>query len=428
MAPGRCAARCAPGWTPGRSPGSSPAPARPARSCARTPTRAIDVAAELAGVGVCRTVRVAHGPVPGARVVDQHEPPGPPPLAAGARLMARADAAPRTWSTWSRSPRTCPATPPGCCSTRCRSASSAATGSASSGSTAAARPRCSTSSPARARPDGGRVSRVGGLRLAAPRPGRRAAAGRPRPRRRAGRLGGRRRARVGGRRRGPRRARRAGHRRPRPLASTACPAARSAGSRWPRRWSATPTWSCSTSRPTTSTSRASAGSPQHLLAPALRGRRRHPRPLVPRRGLHPHLGGRRRAAWRATSAATPTGSTPGPSGPGRPTPPRPAGRTWPARSWPGCAAGRPPARRKPRYRIEAAEALIADVPPPRNTVELLGFATNRLGRTVLELEDATATDRRPDAAGPRHLAARARATGSASSGSTARARRRCCAR
>ncbi len=50
----------------------------------------------------------------------------------------------------------------------------------------------------------------------------------------------------------------------------------------------------------------------------------------------------------------------------------------------------PPARTsKPRYRIEAAEALIADVPPPRNTVELLGFATNRLGKTVLELEDAT---------------------------------------
>ncbi len=50
----------------------------------------------------------------------------------------------------------------------------------------------------------------------------------------------------------------------------------------------------------------------------------------------------------------------------------------------------PPARTsKPRFRIEAAEALIADVPPPRNSVELLGFATNRLGRTVLELEDAS---------------------------------------
>jgi ABC transport system ATP-binding/permease protein len=52
--------------------------------------------------------------------------------------------------------------------------------------------------------------------------------------------------------------------------------------------------------------------------------------------------------------------------------------------------GAPARTSKPRFRIEAAEALIADVPPPRNTVELLGFATNRLGKTVLEMEDATA--------------------------------------
>ncbi len=50
----------------------------------------------------------------------------------------------------------------------------------------------------------------------------------------------------------------------------------------------------------------------------------------------------------------------------------------------------PPARTsKPRYRIEAAEALISNVPPPRDSVELLAFAKRRLGRTVLELEDAT---------------------------------------
>ncbi|MGP4021167.1 ABC-F family ATP-binding cassette domain-containing protein [Saccharopolyspora sp. 5N708] len=42
---------------------------------------------------------------------------------------------------------------------------------------------------------------------------------------------------------------------------------------------------------------------------------------------------------------------------------------------------------KPRYRMEAAEALIADVPPPRDTVELVAFAKRRLGKTVLELED-----------------------------------------
>jgi ABC transport system ATP-binding/permease protein len=50
----------------------------------------------------------------------------------------------------------------------------------------------------------------------------------------------------------------------------------------------------------------------------------------------------------------------------------------------------PPARTsKPRYRIEAAEALISDVPPPRDSVELMAFARRRLGRTVLELEDVS---------------------------------------
>ncbi|MYW97702.1 ABC-F family ATP-binding cassette domain-containing protein [Amycolatopsis rubida] len=44
---------------------------------------------------------------------------------------------------------------------------------------------------------------------------------------------------------------------------------------------------------------------------------------------------------------------------------------------------------KPRYRVEAAEALIADVPPLRDSVELMAFAKRRLGKTVLELEDAS---------------------------------------
>ncbi|MEU2039201.1 ABC-F family ATP-binding cassette domain-containing protein [Nocardia niwae] len=46
---------------------------------------------------------------------------------------------------------------------------------------------------------------------------------------------------------------------------------------------------------------------------------------------------------------------------------------------------------KPRYRVEAAEALIADVPPPRDSVSLAAFARKRLGRVVVELEDATLT-------------------------------------
>ncbi|MGW5386024.1 ABC-F family ATP-binding cassette domain-containing protein [Nocardia sp. NPDC003963] len=44
---------------------------------------------------------------------------------------------------------------------------------------------------------------------------------------------------------------------------------------------------------------------------------------------------------------------------------------------------------KPRYRVEAAEALIADVPPPRDSVSLAAFAKKRLGRVVIELEDVT---------------------------------------
>ncbi len=39
---------------------------------------AVRVAAELAGAGVCRTVRVASGPVPGARVVEEPRPVPPP--------------------------------------------------------------------------------------------------------------------------------------------------------------------------------------------------------------------------------------------------------------------------------------------------------------------------------------------------------------
>lgn len=50
--------------------------------------------------------------------------------------------------------------------------------------------------------------------------------------------------------------------------------------------------------------------------------------------------------------------------------------------------GAPARTSKPRYRVEAAEALIADVPPPRDTVQLMSFARTRQGRTVIDLEDA----------------------------------------
>jgi ATP-binding cassette subfamily F protein uup len=50
----------------------------------------------------------------------------------------------------------------------------------------------------------------------------------------------------------------------------------------------------------------------------------------------------------------------------------------------------PPARTsKPQFRIDAANDLIADEPEPRDRAELLKFATARLGKTVLELEDVS---------------------------------------
>ncbi|AZI57336.1 ABC transporter ATP-binding protein [Nakamurella antarctica] len=52
--------------------------------------------------------------------------------------------------------------------------------------------------------------------------------------------------------------------------------------------------------------------------------------------------------------------------------------------------GAPARTSKPKYRIEAAEVLIADVPPPRNTVELQAFARRRLGKDVLDAEGITA--------------------------------------
>jgi ABC transport system ATP-binding/permease protein len=44
---------------------------------------------------------------------------------------------------------------------------------------------------------------------------------------------------------------------------------------------------------------------------------------------------------------------------------------------------------KPKFRVEAATALIADEPAARDTVELARLATARLGKTVLELEDVS---------------------------------------
>ncbi len=88
----------------------------------------------------------------------------------------------------------------------------------------------------------------------------------------------------------------------------------------------------------------------------------------------------------------------------------------------------PPARTtKPRFRIDAANALIADEPVVRDRAELLRFATARLGRSVLDVEGVSVTLGDRAAPAPAHLAARTRRPGRCRRESTDLARRPCSA-
>ncbi|MCK0118101.1 ATPase subunit of ABC transporter with duplicated ATPase domains [Isoptericola sp. CG 20/1183] len=58
--------------------------------------------------------------------------------------------------------------------------------------------------------------------------------------------------------------------------------------------------------------------------------------------------------------------------------------------------GAPARTSKPKFRLDAAAALIDDEPPPRDTLELTQMATKRLGKDVLDLEDVTVTVPQPD--------------------------------
>ena len=167
--------------------------------------------------------------------------------------------------------------------------------------------------------------------------------------------------------------------------SRRCRAASGAGSLWRRRCSATPSCCCSTSRPTTSTSRASTGSRSHLAA------RRgsilvvtHDRWFldavcthtweVADTAVHQYEGGYAayvlaRAERREQAAA------------------REERRQQLIRKELAWLRRGPPARTsKPKFRIEAANALIADEPEVRDRAELLRFATSRLGNKVLDAE------------------------------------------
>ncbi len=64
--------------------------------------------------------------------------------------------------------------------------------------------------------------------------------------------------------------------------------------------------------------------------------------------------------------------------------------------------GAPARTSKPRFRLDAAAALIADEPPPRDPLELTRLATTRLGKMVIDLEDVSLTFPGPDGA-PREI-------------------------
>jgi ABC transport system ATP-binding/permease protein len=65
--------------------------------------------------------------------------------------------------------------------------------------------------------------------------------------------------------------------------------------------------------------------------------------------------------------------------------------------------GAPARTSKPRFRLDAAAALIADEPPPRDSLELARTATARLGKQVLDVEDVTVAVPMPDGSGERVL-------------------------
>ncbi|MDY6076929.1 ABC-F family ATP-binding cassette domain-containing protein [Mobiluncus sp.] len=62
--------------------------------------------------------------------------------------------------------------------------------------------------------------------------------------------------------------------------------------------------------------------------------------------------------------------------------------------------GAPARTSKPKFRIDAANALIEDVPPVRDTVQLVKLATGRLGKIVVDLVDVDFSYEGPDDSRP----------------------------
>ena len=93
-----------------------------------------------------------------------------------------------------------------------------------------------------------------------------------------------------------------------------------------------------------------------------------------------HVGGRRRRRPRSTTAATRRGCWPAPSASAVAAVAEERRRNLLRKELAWLRRGPPARTSKPRFRIDAANALIADEPAPRDRVELLRFATARLGK------------------------------------------------
>ncbi|ROP42970.1 ABC-F family ATP-binding cassette domain-containing protein [Pseudokineococcus lusitanus] len=65
--------------------------------------------------------------------------------------------------------------------------------------------------------------------------------------------------------------------------------------------------------------------------------------------------------------------------------------------------GAPARTSKPKFRLDAAAALVASEPPPRETADLTSTASARLGKDVLDLEDVVLRVPSPDGGAPRTL-------------------------
>ena len=163
-----------------------------------------------------------------------------------------------------------------------------------------------------------------------------------------------------------------------------------------------------------------------LVADAGGAARRDARPVVPRRGLHRRPGRCTTASSSPSRAATRRTSCSASSATGSPRSIEARRQNLARKELAWLRRGAPARTSKPKFRIDAANELIADVPEIRDSVALQSLAVARLGKDVVDLLDASRLVRRPtQVLQRRRVAHRAGRAHRHPRASTARASRRC---